>query len=491
MKTRWYSVLFIGAVTAGLIGVGAVILKAQQEGSAPASAATFHKDVEPILQAHCQSCHRPGQIAPMSMLSYKDVRPWARSMKTKVLAHQMPPWTVRHSSLHFINDPSLTPADIETIAKWVDAGAPEGNPADAPKPVAWPADGWQIKPDVIVRGQPFSVPAHPDRNVIEWTNIYVPTGFTKDVWITSMEVKPSALDVTHHICIVFVPHRDDVQYFTPQWSEAKRDDEGVFVIPENRETAGQRQQRLARFAQNGPNARPQNPDAVNDVGATEACYLPGNSVEDYRPFGAAKLVPAGTDLRFQVHYTPSGKDTIDVPLVGFTVSDTPPAKRWISTSVSGTAGSPDWVIPPNDGNWKAPTGVTQLAMDVELAMMQPHEHLRGKDMTYTLEYPDGKKEVLLDARYDFNWQFQYYLNPTKHLPKGSKIYVDATYDNSINNKFNPNPNRPVYPGTMTWEEMMLPYVGIIVPRGTDPRAVFNRQTLTGPVEGGGNTRASN
>lgn len=195
-----------------------------------AAALTFHKDVEPILQKNCQSCHRPGQIAPMSLLSYQAARPWARAMKTKVVAREMPPWFAdpQHGKT-YSTDRSLSQAEIDTIATWVDAGAPEGDPRDAPPPVVWPKDGWSIQPDVVVRGPSFKVPARPPSNVIEWTTIIVPTGFTRDTWVTSVEIKPSDLQVTHHICIAFQPHSEDVLYYTPFWNDKTRDDEGVEI----------------------------------------------------------------------------------------------------------------------------------------------------------------------------------------------------------------------------------------------------------------------
>ena len=486
MKRRMLLVFLLSPSLAGLGGLlhNAVVTA---QSSAPESPVTFHKDVEPILQKHCQECHRPGQIAPMSFLTYESVRPWARSMKTMTTSRQMPPWFIDpRPDVHYTNDRSLTQTEIDTIATWVDGGGAQGDLKDAPKPVEWPADGWRIQPDIIVRGMPFTVPAHPPGNVIEWTNIYVPSGFTKDTWITSLEVKPSDLSVTHHICLVFLPHRDDVLYYTPTWADRPRDEEGNDTQPLNRQqNAARRNGAGAANAANGAGG-PLDPLAINP-GGTEVCYLPGNNVEDYRPFGAGKLVPAGTDIRFQIHYTPSGKDTVDRPMVGFTVTDTPPQKRWLSTAASGSAGSKDFVIPPNAANWTAPTGVIEFARDVELVMMQPHMHLRGKDMTYTLEYPDGRKQVLLSGKYDFNWQFPYYIAPMK-IPAGSKMYVDAHYNNSASNKFNPNPNRPVYSGTMTWEEMMLPYVGLMIPT-TDTRTVFKRPTTpTGPTEGGSDDR---
>ena len=198
--------LLVGLPLVALLAAGAAIA-----ARAESKDVTFNKDVLPILQKNCQNCHRPGSIAPMSLLSYEESRPWARSMKLKVQSRQMPPWFADPQYGHFANDRSLKQADIDTIVQWADSGAPAGDPKDAPAPIAWPADGWQIKPDIIVRGATFQVPAHPANNVIEWTNIVVPSGFTKDTWVTSMELKPTDTSVTHHICIVFKPHTPDVQ----------------------------------------------------------------------------------------------------------------------------------------------------------------------------------------------------------------------------------------------------------------------------------------
>src|SRR5437667_8580138 len=217
-------------VLATLLAAGATAaVTALSPEAQEATSVTFHKEVLPILQKNCQTCHRPGSIAPMSLLTYDDARPWARSMKLKVASRQMPPWFADPQYGKFSNDRSLTQADIDTIVKWADSGAPAGDPKDAPAPIAWPADGWQIKPDVIVRGPAFQVPAHPPQNVIEWTSIVVPSGFTKDTWITSMELKPTDISVTHHICINFRPHTPDVQYYTPAWNDKPRDEEGIEI----------------------------------------------------------------------------------------------------------------------------------------------------------------------------------------------------------------------------------------------------------------------
>src|SRR5215469_9868426 len=191
------------------------------------STVTFTKDVLPILEKNCQSCHRPGQIAPMPLLAYENARPWAKAMKSAVVTRKMPPWFADPQVGHFGNDRSLKQGEIDAIAKWADSGAPEGDAKDAPPPVHWPEEGWEIQPDLIINGPEYTVPAHPKSNVIEWRFITVPSGITEDTWITSMQIRPSELAVTHHICAFFKPHTSDVKYNTPVWSDRPRDDDGI------------------------------------------------------------------------------------------------------------------------------------------------------------------------------------------------------------------------------------------------------------------------
>jgi len=428
-----------------------------------ANTVTFSKDVLPILQKNCQSCHRPGQIAPMSLLTYEQARPWARSIKAKVESRQMPPWFADPQYGHFVNDRSLGQHDIDTLVKWAEAGAQLGNPADAPPAIEWAADGWQIKPDLIIRGPEFRVPAQPDRNIIEWTSILIPSGFTRDTWVTSMELKPSDLSVTHHICITFQPHKPDAKYYVMNWQDSPRDKDGVAFKPGTSPDSAQ------RVSPGGP--------VVGGQGASTGggffCYVPGVQADDYRPYGAAKLIPANTDILVQVHYTPSGKEVVDRPLIGFTVTDQPPAKQWISYGIS--AGGPKFAIPPNDGNYLSPPLDVEFTTDVELVQMMPHMHLRGKDMTYHLIYPDGRDEIVLNVpRYDFNWQIVYKPVQPIRIPKGVKLHVDAHYNNSTSNKFNPDPSRTVFIGRMTWEEMMAPFFGVLVPKDVNPATVLKR-----------------
>jgi hypothetical protein len=262
-------------LAACLVGIVSIAAYSARTSAADAPV-TFNKDVLPILQKNCQSCHRPGQIAPMSLLTFRDARPWARSMKLKVESRQMPPWFADPAHGTFANDRSLSQRDIDTIARWAEAGAVEGDPKDAPRAIEWPADGWQIKPDIIVRGPEFRVPAHTKNDVVEWITYVIPSGFTKDTWITSLEIKPSVTAVTHHICFTFQRHRPNTKYYVPNWSESARDEEGTAV---NNSTPG-----LPRVPAGTPTGR----QSGTDVGGGFNCYVPGRVADDYRPFGAGQ-----------------------------------------------------------------------------------------------------------------------------------------------------------------------------------------------------------
>jgi hypothetical protein len=451
--TRFVAVGFLAAV---------VGLAADVSSSAPASV-TFNKDVLPILQKNCQTCHRPGQIAPMSFLSYESVRPWAKAIKAAVIARKMPPWFADPSYGHFSNDRALKQSDIDTIVAWANGGAKEGDPKDAPPPVAWAQDGWEIQPDYIVKGPEYNVPA---QGIMEWTNVVVPSGFTKDTWITSLEIKPSALPVTHHICVSFIPHSPEVKYGVPIWVDKQRDESGS-ALP--------RAQGVKNELPGVPGVAKTERELIAarfNPGGVEGCYVPGLQVTDYRVFKAAKLVPANTDIVFQLHYTTIGTAMTDRPEVGFTIAKEPPQRRYISYNTQPSVGTDSTVfsIPPNDGNWASPPAEIFFNEDVQLVWMMPHMHLRGKDMTYNLEYPTGEKQIVLSVpHYDFNWQLGYYTDIK--VPKGSKMTVDAHFDNSSNNQFNPDPNRPVYYGDQTWEEMMAPFFGIVVDVKQDPEKV--------------------
>ncbi len=426
-----------------------------------APSVTFTKDVVPILQANCQECHRPGQAAPMSLLTYENARPWAKAMKAAVLSRKMPPWFADPQYGHFKNDRSLKASEIETIVKWADSGAPLGDPKDAPVAIQWPEGGWQVKPDVIVDGPVYDVPA---KAVVEWTWVPVPSGFTKDMWVTSVEVKTETPQVTHHICLSFRPHTPDVEYGVMRTNRQNidRDAEGVETV-ESKLRSRQATQAAQRPANGAPRGGP---------GGIEECYEPGRPAADFRIHNAAKLIPAGTDVWVNLHYTPNGTPVKDHIQIGFTVAKDQPQRRYLAMSTSSPNDPEHFAIPPNDPNWQSPPAVVTFNQDVELVGLMPHMHLRGKDMVFQLEYPDGRKETILNVpRYDFNWQLWY--DTSIKVPKGTKMTVVAHYDNSVNNKFNPNPNRTVYYGDQTWEEMMFPSYGLIVSKDTDPRKVVS------------------
>src|SRR5262245_55199485 len=446
-------VVLTGTVAVALFALTASLRVTAAQDARPV---TFHKDVLPILQKNCQGCHRPGQIAPMSFLTYNDARPWAKAMKAAVITKEMPPWFADPQVGHFANDRALKPDEIEIISKWADGGAQEGNAKDAPAPTQWPREGWEIEPDIIVNGPEFTVPASTKNNVVEWAYITVPSGIDKDTWITSMEIRPSEPAVTHHLCVFFKPHTEDVVYNKPVWADRPRDENGSA---------------LASAA--GANGRGIPLGTTAGSNGIEGCYVPGQLTQDYRIHRAAKLFKAGTDIVFQVHYTPNGKQVTDRPRIGFTVAKEPPQRLYVSLGMSAPSDPKSFAIPPNEGNWESPPAEATFTEDAELVWMFPHMHVRGKDMTYRLIYPDGKTDTVLSVpHYDFNWQLGYDLAKPIPVPKGTRLVVTAHYDNSANNKFNPDPNSTVYYGDMTWEEMMFPFFSVIVDKNVDPRKVI-------------------
>ena len=433
---------------------------------------TFNKDVLPVLQANCQTCHRPGQIAPMSFLTYESTRPWAKAIKAAVVLKKMPPWFADPKYGHFANDRTLKARDIEVLTKWADTGAPLGNPKDAPAEIKWPENGWQIKPDYIAQGNTFTVPAHPLNNVVEWMTVTMPSGFTKDTWVTSIEIKPADLDVTHHICMSFRPHVEGVKYDVPTWTDKPRDESGS-ALPR---TAAQRAATPRAAA--GASSDDARRRAAANPAESGGCYVPGVGAFDYRPFGSARLIPANTDMEFSLHYTPTGKETKTHTEVGFTIAQREPDRRYVYLATSAPADADHFAIPANDPNWLSPPAEATFLADAELVWMMPHMHVRGKDMSYKLVYPDGKEQIILNVpNYDFNWQLGYIVEQPIKVPKGTKLIGIAHFDNSVNNKFNPDPNRTVYYGDMTWEEMMMPFFAVTVDKSVAPGKVVKRTSI--------------
>jgi mono/diheme cytochrome c family protein len=393
------------------------------ETASPANSPTFGKDVLPLLQKNCQSCHRPGQIGPMSLLNYEEARPWAKAIKAAVLSKKMPPWFADPQYGHFNNDRTLKPQEVDTIAKWVDAGAPAGDPKQAPAPVAWPADGWRIKPDLVVKGAEYEVPKS---GVLPWVYVTMPTPFKEDTWVTSMEMRPgNNPSLTHHYCIFIVPHRDDVAY-------------GVF----NERSQGQ----------------------ATGGAPFEGCYEKGQEEFDYRPEHAARLIPGNSDMVFQMHYAPNGQGAMDMPQVGFTVTKERPARQFVFFNVG--AGQ-KINIAPGQADYKAPAQEGVLAVDADIVWLQMHAHYRAKQFTFDIAYPDGRDDRLLKVNWNPYWQTIYYPTEVIHAAKGTRLHIEGNYDNSANNVFNPDPTKPVHYGEQAADEMMFPTFGLIVDGSLD------------------------
>ena len=387
--------------------------------AAPAAAATptFARDVAPILYKNCVECHRPNAMAPMSLMTYEDARPWARAVRQKVVAREMPPWGADPAVAKYANDVSLKQTEIDTIAAWVDGGAPHGNPADLPKAPQF-AEGWSIgKPDLVFKMQePFTVPAD---GTVPYMYVSIPTNLKEDIWIRGVELKPTDRRVVHHIISTLV--------------------EGNGQTPDPKP-------KLTR----DPNRK--------EIGGGLGGLVPGRLYGLYEE-GVARKIPAGTDIVLQMHYTTFGQPVVDQTEIGVVLAKQPP--EILRAEAGGAIPNMGFVIPPGDPNYEV-TGKLTFDRDTYLSTMYPHMHVRGKDATYAIVYPDGKEEVMLRVpKYDFNWQLSYKLAEPKFVPKGSTLKVTMHYDNSRANRFNPDPTAEVRWGDQTWEEMMIGYYGTI------------------------------
>ncbi len=452
----------------GILLIGASMRAMPAPIQEPKSAVTFSKDVLPILQKNCQSCHRPGQIGPFSLLSYKEARPWAKAIKGAVASRTMPPWLADPQYGHFDNDRSLKQSDIDTIVAWVNGGAAEGDPKDAPAPIHWPEGGWQIQPDVVVELPPFPVPA---RGILDWQSLAIPAPFKEDTWVTSVQIMPGEPAAVHHMRVGFEKHQPGTKYNMYEWTEIPRDDEGITknrgegpaeVIVASREVGSTEVKR-----------RPGRPLQPN--GNVDFLYLPGLPITDYRPLNAGFLVPAGSDIIMNLHYTTNGLAVTDNSKVGFTIARKPPAKQVLPQGREGDSEGrkvdvapvqqksriTDLAIPPYEGHYLAPVTELTFTKDSEIISLNPHAHVRATSVQYKLIYPDGREEIVLNVpHYDFNWQLLY--RTSIKVPKGSRMLVQFAYDNSPNNKYNPDPSKWVYYGQQSWEEMGTPFVSVLV-----------------------------
>jgi len=417
----------------------ASVLPAVGQSTESAAKVTFYRDVLPILQQRCQECHREGEAAPFALMTYEETRPWARAIRQAVLQRKMPPWFAEASAGTFSNDRRLTSREVETIMAWVDAGAPKGEAHEAPPPRQF-TEGWRIgKPDAIVEMPfEFSVPASGE---VDWQYFTAQTGFKEDRWIRAVEARPGNGRVVHHIRVF------------------AREPGSRAMMERKVEDATARQHPKQIPVDDGSGLL-----AATEPGATEiATYVPGGDPIILEP-GQAMLLKAGSDLVFEVHYAPTGKQTSDRSRIGLIFSTQPPKVRVAEIGILNNK----LRIPAGASRHRIDTHVT-LQQDMTVLSVWPHMHLRGTALQLRAVYPSGESETLLDVpRYDFNWQMSYVLSKPRLLPKGTRLETVTYFDNSPNNPHNPNPSVDVYWGLQTWEEMNMAFLRVALAPNVDP-----------------------
>jgi hypothetical protein len=414
----------------------AVAVRAQTSPSGP----TFYRDVQPILEKHCQSCHRSGEIGPMPLETYEQVRPLARVLADSVASRRMPPWFADPQVGHFQNDPSLSPEEISAMRAWAADGAPAGIVHGTSAPPKW-TNGWNIPaPDAVVQmPKPVRIPAEGD---VEYTYEIVPTGFSEGKWVSMSEIRPSSRENVHHAV--------------------------VYVRPPD-----------SNWLRHAPMGRPftaadmTDEQDRHDTHTTKAdillVYAPGSSPDSW-PAGMAKYIPAGSDLVFQMHYTTHGRATSDQTKIGLVFAKQPPAQRVLTLQLTNS----DFVIPPGVDDYRVEVHGT-MPNDAVLLSFFPHMHLRGKRFEYNILHADGSSECLLRVNYNFYWQLSYRLSEPRPIAAGTTLQAVAWFDNSKNNPHNPDPTAAVYWGDQTYDEMMVGFFDVAVPANVDKNQFFIRQ----------------
>jgi hypothetical protein len=439
---------------------------------------TFAKDIAPIFYSRCVMCHRPDEVAPMSLVSYSDVRPWARAIKTKIVSRQMPPWYAEGEPGKWRNDRRLTQAEIDKIVAWIDAGAPRGDDRDLPTLPQF-ARGWNHPsgkpPDLIIEAPEQSVPAEGEA---PWTNVYVKLPFKDPIWVEAAQIAPGNRGVVHHATVTS----------TTLPADTVLDAAGRIVPPAGGAQAPARRAGAAATP-GGAAAIPGGAAGIPApaIGAFFSGWEPGlDTPVRYGPGIADRI--GGTHLVFNLHYQANGTATTDKTRIGIwlhrgtiTHTATGPSvgmgteaflyngqeligrhSAQVTTDIlpPGLKTVPD--IPAGADNYRL-TQLAAIRQDMVLYSIQPHMHLRGRSAKYTAVFPDGREEVLLDVpHYDFNWQIVYEYAKPVTLPAGTIVRVEASWDNSTKNRYNPSPDQEVRWGEQSWDEMLSPQLrGVI------------------------------
>lgn len=385
-------------------------------------APTFTKDIAPILYQKCTVCHRAGEIAPMPFVTYQEVRPWSAAIKQSVLQRKMPPWFADPHFGKFKNDRALSEAQITKLVAWVNAGSPKGDDKAMP-PLPKFTKGWSFdrEPDLVVE-MPLTAQI-PATGVLDLPNYYVKNPLKEEVWVEGVELRPSNPKIVHHSIVSVVTLPDSV---TPEQLVAGK--------------------------------------KLGQLGWKLVGQAPGKGAEMHWEGTAKRLVP-NTYFEFNMHYTPNGSPQTDRSVIGFWFAKKPVHHEVMTRPLSEELFLGDKKIsrrelpkiPAGAENWQIVTRMT-MKDDITLYSLSPHMHLRGKDMKYTVTYPDGRDEVLLNVpNYQFDWQLNYEFETPKKIPAGSRFTVTAHYDNSKNNPFNPAPTEDVVWGQQSWNEMFIPW----------------------------------
>ncbi len=390
------------------------MLISSKAGICCATAVTWSGHIAELVQCRCQHCHRPGELAPFSLLTYEDAAAWHEMIGEVVRQRRMPPWHADPAIGHFSNDARLTDAEREALLTWVEKGAPRGDARHEPAPRSFTL-GWKIgEPDQVVymSGEPFQVPAD---GPVAYQWLRVDPGFTEDKWVRAAEARPGCAAVVHHVTVYHEP---------------------AGVVGDLRLN-----------------------DRINLLGG----YNPGGDPWTL-PLGAAMRIPAGSQIVFEMHYTPNGMPQRDRSYIGLVFARPQDVTdEVVCVMPADTA----LAIPPGADNHPAMAEYT-FPVDVDLLLMRPHMHLRGRSFQYNAVLPDGRWERLLNVpQYDFNWQHSYVLNTPRRLPAGTRLVCSATFDNTASNRSNPDPTATVRWGDQSWEEMMI---GIVMVRPVDRHA---------------------
>ena len=420
----------LGLMACASVGVALLTSGIGAQGAAP----TFAKDVAPILYRNCTSCHRPGGLGPMSLISYEDARSVASDMRDAVGSGFMPPWHADSPHGTFVNDRRLSDADIKAILAWVDGGTPSGDAKDLPAVPSYSGSWSTGTPDLVVgMSAAYMVPA---KGTVEYQYFEVPTKLTEDKWVQSIEIMPGARPVVHHVLVfarapsVTPPAPAAAGAPRPTPLLLRRDDQSV---PENSP---------------GPDGK------QRELGALVATTAPGTNVLTLPP-GTALRLRAGTVLTFQMHYTAHGEAMADSTRVGIVFAKEAPAEEIRASSFQNG----QFVIPAGADGHRVPAEIG-FREAVHVWGLFPHTHVRGKKWEYRLVHPDGRSEMILSVpNYDFNWQTYYMFAKPLAIPAGARIESFAWYDNSAKNPANPDASKEVRWGDQTWEEMQ--YTGLL------------------------------